>query len=111
MAEFELDGLRCLRFFHPETGTLCVLGPKESRKARRRYVQKYKTLCHSPDLRAFLSRIRPETAINAKLHAFLHLMEEHKDDIAEGMVITPDLFITVLDSFAPYKEFDPKAWH
>ena len=111
MAEFELDGFRCLRFFHPETGTLCVLGPKGSRRARRRYVRKYQKLCRDPELRAFLSGIRPETAINAKLHAFLHLMEEHEDDIADGMVITPDLFIMVLDSFAPYKEFDPRTWH
>ena len=106
MAEFELEGFLCLRFFHPETEQLCVLGPKGSRKACRRYIKKYEKLCENEKLRTSLSEIRPETPINMKLHAFLHLVQEHEDDIAGGMPITADHFNTVLDSFT----FDPQSW-
>ena len=39
-----------------------------------------------------------------KLHALLHLIDEHMDDIAAGMPITEDHFITVLDSFTFHPE-------
>jgi hypothetical protein len=104
MAELVLEGFACLRFFHPETEKLCVLGPKGSRNARRRYIRKYEKLCQNHEFRTSLSKVRPETAINMKLHAFLHLIEEHENDIADGMPITADLFNTVLDSFTFHPE-------
>ena len=104
MAELMLEGFPCLRFFHPETEKLCVLGPKSSREARRRYIKKYEKLCQSANLRKSLSEIRTKTPINMKLHAFLHLVQEHEDDIAGGIPITAGHFNTVLDSFT----FDPE---
>jgi hypothetical protein len=110
-AEFELEGFCCLRYFHPATGALCVDGPEGSRPARKRYVRKYEGLCRDQELRSFLSRIRPETSMNPKLHAVLHLMEEHKDEARQSLMITPELFITVLDSFAPWTPVEPEARH
>ena len=104
IAEITLDGFPCLRYFGPETGKLCVVGPKGSRKACRRYVRKYEKLCESQKLRTSLSEIRTETPMNMKLHAFLHLVQEHEDDIAGGMPITADHFNTVLDSFTFHTE-------
>jgi hypothetical protein len=49
--------------------------------------------------------------MNAKLHALLHLMEEHKDEAAQGVTITPELFILVLDSFAPWTPVELDARH
>ena len=49
--------------------------------------------------------------MNVKLHAFLHLMEEHKDEAAQGVMINPELFITVLDSFAPWTPVELEARH
>jgi hypothetical protein len=40
--------------------------------------------------------MRPETPMNAKLHALLHLMEEHDDESAQGVKITPELFTTAV---------------
>jgi hypothetical protein len=76
--------------FHPATGALCVDGPEGSRPARKRYVRKYEGLCRDQELKSFLSRIRPETSMNAKLHAVLHLMEEHKDETRQGVMINPN---------------------
>ena len=42
--------------------------------------------------------------MNMKLHAFLHLVQEHEDDIAGGMPITRGHFNTVLDSFTFHPE-------
>ena len=42
--------------------------------------------------------------MNMKLHAFLHLVQEHEDDIAGGMPITAEHFNTVLDSFTCHTE-------
>jgi hypothetical protein len=110
--EFELEGFCCLRYFHPATGALCVDGPKGSRPARRRYLRKYEGLCRDQGLRNFLSEIRPETPMNIKLHAALHLMEEHKDDATQdGVVMTTELFLTVLDSFATWTPVEFEARH
>jgi hypothetical protein len=50
--------------------------------------------------------------MNIKLHAVLHLMEEHKDEVAKGgVVIHPELFLTVLDSFAPWTPVETEAQH
>jgi hypothetical protein len=110
-AEFELEGFYCVRYFHPVTGALCVDGSEGSRPARKRYIRKYEGLLRDKELRSFLSRIKPETPMNAKLHAVLHLMEEHKDEEKQGVVITPELFITVLDSFAPWTPVELEARH
>jgi hypothetical protein len=111
VTEFELEGFHCIRYFHPATGALGVDGPKGSRPARKRYIRKYEGLCRNQALRESLSNIRPETPMNVKLHAFLHLMEEHKDEATRGVMITPELFITVLDSFAPWTPVGPEAQH
>jgi hypothetical protein len=55
--------------------------------------------------------MRPETPMNAKLHALLHLMEEHDDESAQGVKITPELFTTVLDSFTPWTPVELEARH
>ena len=104
IAEITFDGFPCLRYFDAETGKLCVVGPKGSRKACRRYVRKYEKLCQSHKFRGPLSQIRPGTPMNMKLHALLHLIDEHMDDIAAGMPITEDHFITVLNSFTFHPE-------
>jgi hypothetical protein len=110
-AEFELEGFCCLRYFHPATGALCVDGPQGSRPARKRYIRKYEGLCRDQSVRNFLASMRSKTPMNAKLHAFLHLMEEHKDEAAQGVMINPELFITVLDSFAPWTPVELEARH
>jgi hypothetical protein len=110
-AEFELEGFSCLRYFHPATGALCVDGPQGSRPARKRYIRKYEGLSRDQSVRNFLAAMRPETPMSAKLHAFLHLMEEHKDEAAQGVMIGPELFITVLDSFAPWTPVELEARH
>jgi hypothetical protein len=110
-AEFELEGFCCLRYFHPATGALCVDGPQGSRPARKRYIRKYEGLCQDQSIRDFLASMRPETPMNAKLHALLHLMEEHDDESAQGVKITPELFTTVLDSFTPWTPVEPEARH
>ena len=81
----------------PQDRQAMRLGPNGSRKVRRRYVKKYRKLCESEKLRTSLSEIRTETALNMKLHAFLHLVQEHEDDIAGGMPITAEHFNTVLE--------------
>jgi hypothetical protein len=112
MVEFELEGFCCVRFFDPFTGALRVSGPEGSRKARRRYVRKYEGLCRNRVVRESLAKIRPETAINVKLHAVLHLMEQYDDEeIRQGVAIMPDLLIEVLDSFAPWAPIDPETCH
>jgi hypothetical protein len=98
-AEFELDGFMCLRFFDPSTGELRVSGPRESKKARDRYIRKYGGLCRDQSVKEFLASIRPEVDPNVKLHAYLHLMEEHEDDVANGMVVSEELFLKVLDTW------------
>jgi hypothetical protein len=110
-AEFELEGFYCLRYFHPATGALCVDGPQGSRPARKRYIRKYEDLCRDQSVRNFLASMRPETPMNAKLHACLHLMEEHKDEATQGVMINPELFITVLDSFVPWTPVELEARH
>jgi hypothetical protein len=110
IAEFEIEGFCCLRYFHPATGALCVDGPQGSRPARKRYIRKYEGLCLDQSIRDFLASMRPETPMNAKLHALLHLMEEH-DEARQGMMITPELFILVLDSFAPWTPVELDARH
>jgi hypothetical protein len=109
VAEFDLEGFCCLRYFHPATEALCVDGPEGSGPARRRYVRKYEGLCRNQALRGSLSYIRPETPMNIKLHAILHLIEEHKDEAAQGVMITPELFLAVLDSFAPWTRVELEA--
>jgi hypothetical protein len=47
--------------------------------------------------------------MNQKLHAILVLMEEHKDDMAQGMGISPDLVVKALDSFSPWQPMDPET--
>jgi hypothetical protein len=112
MAEFELEGFYCIRFFDPTTGNLCVSGPEGSRKARRRYVRKYEGLCRNQVVRESLAKIRPETPINVKLHAVLHLMAQHDDEaIRQGVAIDPDVLFEVVDSFGSWKPFDPKTCH
>ncbi len=101
-AEFDLEGFYCLRYFHPATGALCVDGPQGSRPARKRYIRKHEGLCRNQLVVEFLASMRPETPMNAKLHALLHLMEEHDDESAQGVKITPELFTTVLDSCTPW---------
>jgi hypothetical protein len=109
IAEFELEGFCCLRYFHPATGALCVDGPQGSRPARKRYIRKYEGLCRDQSIRNFLASMRPEAPMNTKLHAFLHLMEEHDDEAAQGVMITPELFMTVLDSFTPWMSVEFEA--
>jgi hypothetical protein len=58
-----------------------------------RYVAKYAPLSRDQSLREFLAPVRPGTDMNQKLHAILVLMEEYKDDIAQGMKISPDLVV------------------
>jgi hypothetical protein len=112
MAEFELEGFCCVRFFDPLTGALRVYGPEGSRKARRRYVRKYERLCRNQGLKEYLAKMRPETPINVKLHAVLHLMAQHDDEaIRQGVAIDPDVLFEVVDSFGPWKPFDPKTCH
>jgi hypothetical protein len=108
-AEFELDGFICLRFFDPLTGELRVIGPREAEKACRRYVCKYEGLWRNQSLRDFLAPIRPKTDMNVKLHAYLHLMEEHRDEVADGMVVSPELFLKVLDTWEFVGAIDPAA--
>jgi hypothetical protein len=98
--EFELEGHPCLRFFD-SNGNLCVFGVDEAKEAVARYVIKYAPICRDQSLRQFLASIRPEADMNEKLHAILVLMEEHKDDMAQGMGISPDLVVKALDSFTP----------
>lgn len=107
--EFELDGYKHLRFFDLD-GNLYVSGPMETKEAQSRYLAKYAPLCRSQSLREFLTLIRPETDMSQKLHAILHLMEEHKDDIAQGMGISADLVMAVLDSCAPWQPMDLETW-
>jgi hypothetical protein len=47
--------------------------------------------------------------MNAKLHAYLHLMEEHKDEAADGMVVSPELFLEVLDTWEFVGAIGPAA--
>jgi hypothetical protein len=103
-AEFELEGFYCVRYFHPGTGALCVDGPEGSRPARKRYIRKYEGLCRDQSVRRFLASMRPEKDMNVKLHAYLHLMEE-----AQGMVVSPELFLRVLDTWEFVGAIDPAA--
>jgi hypothetical protein len=105
--EFELDGFTCLRFFEPQTGELRVIGARQSEKARRHYVRKYGGLCHDRSVKEFLASIRPETDMNLKLHVYLHVMEEHEDDIAKGMGVSEELFLRVLDAWEFVAAIEP----
>jgi hypothetical protein len=105
--QFELEGFYCIRYFHPATGALCVDGPEGSRPARRRYIRKYEGLWRDQSVRDFLAPIRPETDMMVKLHAYLHLMEEHEDEVAEGMVVSSELFLKVLDTWELVAAIEP----
>jgi hypothetical protein len=58
-------------------------------------------------VRDFLAPIRPETDMMVKLHAYLHLMEEHEDEVAEGMVVSSELFLKVLDTWELVAAIEP----
>ena len=109
MTEFELDGHKCLRFFDPDTGELCVFGPMETWEAQARYLARYAPVCRDQSLRKFLASIRPETDMNQKINAILVLMEEYKEEMALGMKISPELVVEVLDSFDPWEPMEPGA--
>jgi hypothetical protein len=109
LVEFEYDGHACLRFFDP-SGGLCVFGPDEARESLSRYVAKYEPHCRDQSLKRILAAIRPETDMNKKLHAILHLLEEHKEDIAQGIGIGPDLVMKVLDSFGEWHAIEYASW-
>jgi hypothetical protein len=109
MTEFELDGHKCLRFFDPDTGELCVFGPMETWEAQARYLARYAPVCRDQSLRKFVASIRPETDINQKINAILVLMEEYKEEMALGMKISPELVVEVLDSFDPWEPMEPGA--
>jgi len=47
--------------------------------------------------------------MNVKLHAYLHLMEEHRDEVADGIVVSPELFLEVLDTWEFVGAIDPAA--
>jgi hypothetical protein len=46
--------------------------------------------------------------MNLKMHIFLHLMEEFKEEIAEGMIISRELFVDALDTGC--EPIDFAAW-
>jgi hypothetical protein len=109
MTEFELDGHNCHRIFDPDNGELCVVGPMETWEAQTRYLARYAPVCRDQSLRQFLASIRPETDMNQKINAILVLMEEYKDEMAQGMKISPELVVEVLDSFDPWEPMEPGA--
>jgi hypothetical protein len=53
--EVDLGGFKCLQFFDLETEQLCLLGPKESTKAQKRYLRKYVPLCRNKSVRKILA--------------------------------------------------------
>jgi hypothetical protein len=106
-AQFELEGFCCFRYFHPVTGELCVDGPPGSRQARKRYIRNYEGLCQDRSVRSFLASMRSEKDMNVKLHAYLHLMEEHKDEVAQGMAVSRELFLKVLDTWEFVAAIEP----
>jgi hypothetical protein len=97
MIEMDLDGTKCLRCFDPN-GVLHVVGPEEASDPIQEYIGRYKPICEDPDVRALLAVTRPDTDMNLKMHTVLHLMEEFKEEIAEGMIISRELFLEALDA-------------
>ena len=46
--------------------------------------------------------------MNQKFHAILVLMEEHKDDMAQGMGISPDLVVKALELVHRVRAYAPR---
>jgi hypothetical protein len=102
--EFVLDGFKCLRFFDVETEKLCLLGPKKSMKAQKRYFRKHDKLCRNDHLRNILESIKPEVDMSMKINAILQLVEEQGDEIAIASIIA------LLDTWAGQPPLDLVAW-
>jgi hypothetical protein len=81
--------------------------PLSQAPARRRYIRKYEGLCRDREVKDFMASIRPETDMNLNLHVYLHVMEEHKDEVAEGMVVSQELFLRVLDTWEFVAAIEP----
>jgi hypothetical protein len=109
LLETYIGGIKCLRYLDPN-GNLCVFGPEEARGPVEEYVRKYQPMCHDPAVRALLAVTRPETNMNLKMHIVLHLMEEFKEEIAEGMIISRDLFSEALDAGCEPIDFAAWSW-
>jgi len=105
--EMDLDGVKCLRCFDPN-GVLHVVGPEEASDPIQEYIGKYQPISEDPDVRALLAVTRPDTDMNLKMHTVLHLMEEFKEEIAEGMIISRELFLDALD--AGLEPIDLESW-
>jgi hypothetical protein len=107
LLETDIGGFKCLRYLDLN-GSLGVFGPEEAREPVEEYIRKYQPICQDPDVRALLAITRPETNMNLKMHIVLHLMEEFKEEIAEGMAISRQLFLEALD--AGCEPIDFSAW-
>jgi hypothetical protein len=106
--EFDLKGFKCVRYFEPTTGQLCVSGPNGCMDAGLQYSMKYGAMCQLQSLRTFLEQIEAEADMNRKLHAVMHVMEKYKSEIAAGMGVSHDLVIEALDELGPWKFIEPK---
>ena len=108
--EVDIGGFKCLQFFDLETEELCLLGPKESAKAQKRYRRKYNTLCRSKYVRKLLAAISPEMDLSMKINAFLYLVEEHKRERRKGNAIDSKRVSELVDEWARQPPLDFVAW-
>ena len=98
LVEFEYDGHACLRFLIRAEGFVSLVRTRRGRAC----------LAMSPSTNhtAEINRLKnlgcnqAETDMNKKLHAILHLLEEHKEHITQGIGDGPDLVMKVLNSSA-----------
>jgi hypothetical protein len=108
--EVDIGGFKCLQFFDRETEELCLLGPKESVKAQKRYRRKYGALCRNKYVIEQLTSISPEIDLSVKINAFLYLVEEHKRERRKGNAIDSERVSELVDTWVRQPPLDFVAW-